>query len=656
MDEIPTVVLDLLPPALAAHAEAGGAGARARARGCRGDGRRPYALVQWALHHRHTIPEQHIFISEPDHLLRAPPPLPAGGHPIAYPFFYMAPRLYHDILSRKFNAKGVALDRFQPTGGCPLVIDKDQFAGLALGWHDAALALRMDPEADAAFGWVKEMYAYVIAAAHAEGGPVAHRLLPHLMVEPPYDESLVVVVKELVSMLNEAMDALAHTWPPVRGGGAAKERRLLGPEAFAAAGRPWPTDAPCDAIATCPLGPPMPGPPALPRNPSTAALTRAAVAADQWPRGNEGSRYHVVITAGPGVGQQWQARVAHFWHRRLKQQFADGPLGGFTRVLHTGEGDELMGEVPTVVVPPLRLRQHLGRSQEASRWLGAGEALRYVQRPHALAHLLRHHGHAIPEDYLLILEPDMLLLLPPPLWAEERRPAAFWQIHKGQLAALLGRWLDVSLAMWRDPDLAGKPPQALDKLAYMVAAAQAEGGPIRHHFQPQFVAHPPLVCAPCTRQDYGLTLVFNPSFHPPLDPGTCPGYDPAPNATAAAAAAAARRGPHSSASGGAGAGPHAAAAAAANRTGPCPQVWTPYILHYTNDAAFGPDGTWLGLLPPGRRGAWHFSKSDFAASYPPHPFPPLPPGCAPQCEGVAEVLHRLGAAAAELPGWAARAA
>ncbi len=35
-------------------------------------------------------------------------------------------------------------------------------------------------------------------------------------------------------------------------------------------------------------------------------------------------------------------------------------MGGFTRLLHSGEADDLMNEIPTTVVDPLQDKDHKG--------------------------------------------------------------------------------------------------------------------------------------------------------------------------------------------------------------------------------------------------------------------------------------------------------
>ncbi|GFH27710.1 uncharacterized protein HaLaN_26080, partial [Haematococcus lacustris] len=66
-------------------------------------------------------------------------------------------------------------------------------------------------------------------------------------------------------------------------------------------------------------------------------------------------QYHV-ITSAQGFGNHWQARIHYWWYQRQRQLCqAQGQcdMGGFTRLLHSGEADDLMDEVPTVVVRPI---------------------------------------------------------------------------------------------------------------------------------------------------------------------------------------------------------------------------------------------------------------------------------------------------------------
>jgi hypothetical protein len=71
--------------------------------------------------------------------------------------------------------------------------------------------------------------------------------------------------------------------------------------------------------------------------------------------GSEDRRFHVVITAA-GSATHWQSRVGYYWFKKVKKQCEEAggcQMGGFTRLLHTGQPDDLMNEIPTWVAQPL---------------------------------------------------------------------------------------------------------------------------------------------------------------------------------------------------------------------------------------------------------------------------------------------------------------
>eukprot|EP00887_Chlorella_sp_A99_P000442 scaffold17.g442.t1 len=70
---------------------------------------------------------------------------------------------------------------------------------------------------------------------------------------------------------------------------------------------------------------------------------------------SEDRTYHVVITA-QGTAVHWQSRVHYYWFKKVRKQCRASPpchMGEFTRVLHSGRPDDLMGEIPTFVAQPL---------------------------------------------------------------------------------------------------------------------------------------------------------------------------------------------------------------------------------------------------------------------------------------------------------------
>ncbi|KAF3786365.1 hypothetical protein EJ110_NYTH25599 [Nymphaea thermarum] len=168
MDEIPTFVVDPLPP---------------------GQDRgyvvlnRPWAFVQWL--QKATIEEDYIMMAEPDHIFVNPlPNLARGEYPAAFPFFYIKPN-ENEKLIRKFypEEKGPITD-IDPIGNSPVIIKKSQLEKIAPAWMNISLRMKEDDETDKAFGWVLEMYAYAVASGL---NGVTHILRKDFMIQPPWD-------------------------------------------------------------------------------------------------------------------------------------------------------------------------------------------------------------------------------------------------------------------------------------------------------------------------------------------------------------------------------------------------------------------------------------------------------------------------------------
>jgi len=149
---------------------------------------RPNAFVQWLK--QVTIEEDYVLMSEPDHLyLRPIPNLMNGDKPAAFPFFYISPK-DHVNLIRKYVGQDTSIrdiHHMDPIGSSPVMLHKDDLARVAPMWHDMAVRMKTDPEADRAWGWVLEMWAYT-CAAWLTG--VHHDLVPKLQAQPPWDTSL----------------------------------------------------------------------------------------------------------------------------------------------------------------------------------------------------------------------------------------------------------------------------------------------------------------------------------------------------------------------------------------------------------------------------------------------------------------------------------
>lgn len=63
-------------------------------------------------------------------------------------------------------------------------------------------------------------------------------------------------------------------------------------------------------------------------------------------------KFHVALTATDTPYSQWQCRIMYYWYKKVKD-LPGSDLGNFTRVLHSGNPDKLMEEIPTFVVDPL---------------------------------------------------------------------------------------------------------------------------------------------------------------------------------------------------------------------------------------------------------------------------------------------------------------
>ena len=68
--------------------------------------------------------------------------------------------------------------------------------------------------------------------------------------------------------------------------------------------------------------------------------------------GDSNSKYHVALTATDAPYSQWQCRIMYYWYKKVKDM-PGSDMGEFTRILHSGKPDNLMEEIPTVVVDPL---------------------------------------------------------------------------------------------------------------------------------------------------------------------------------------------------------------------------------------------------------------------------------------------------------------
>ena len=151
---------------------------------------RSKALLEW-LDTPDSKRYEHVMIIETDYVFIAPPrlePLPAPGRALSFPFGYIVPTwpARRNIIRRYFPGKPEDIPQ---TGNAPVLMRFDDFARVCPKWVELTAALEKDEEAKEAFGWVREMYAYSMAAALAD---VKHETpappASPLMVQPPADD------------------------------------------------------------------------------------------------------------------------------------------------------------------------------------------------------------------------------------------------------------------------------------------------------------------------------------------------------------------------------------------------------------------------------------------------------------------------------------
>jgi hypothetical protein len=230
----------------------------------------------------------------------------------------------------------------------------------------------------------------------------------------------------------------------------------------------------------------------------------------------EKSKYHVLLPCDGRPYHEWQARVFYYWFSRIKESRNPKAMGGFTRLLHSGEPDDWMGEIPTVVVDPL--------PRDLER-IADGYVM--LNRPYAVQQWVKRYMSMVPEHFVLLAEPDHVFIRAPPLWASYNRPSAYpfsfmdvknekhqaifqkfnvknvplkqWfavgpsplLISKKQLGLLSYPWLNISFALRQDPDAHEVFGWTSEMYAFSIAAAVTPGGPKAFTLRPEFMAQPP---------------------------------------------------------------------------------------------------------------------------------------------------------------------
>ncbi|KAJ4867666.1 hypothetical protein Rs2_50788 [Raphanus sativus] len=153
---------------------------------------RPWAFVQWL--QQTDIKEDYVLMSEPDHVIVKPiPNLAKDGFGAAFPFFYIEPKKYEKVLRKYYPEERGPVTNIDPIGNSPVIEDLKKIAPT---WMNVSLAMKKDPEADKAFGWVLEyltityvIYRYAYAVSSALHG-VSNVLHKNFMIQPPWDKEV----------------------------------------------------------------------------------------------------------------------------------------------------------------------------------------------------------------------------------------------------------------------------------------------------------------------------------------------------------------------------------------------------------------------------------------------------------------------------------
>ncbi|KAM7266953.1 hypothetical protein ACFE04_009119 [Oxalis oulophora] len=216
--------------------------------------------------------------------------------------------------------------------------------------------------------------------------------------------------------------------------------------------------------------------------------------------------FHVALTATDAPYSKWQCRIMYYWFKK-KKDLPGSAMGGFTRILHSGKPDNLMSEIPTMVVDPLPS--------------GMDRGYVVLNRPWAFVQWLQ--KAKITEEYILMAEPDHIFISPLPNLAYGGLPAAFpffyiqpdenekiirkfypeeygpvsnvdpignspVIIKKDLMQKIAPTWMNISLKMKNDPETDKAFGWVLEMYAYAVASA-LHG--VTHILRHDFMVQPP---------------------------------------------------------------------------------------------------------------------------------------------------------------------
>ncbi|OMO87399.1 hypothetical protein COLO4_20667 [Corchorus olitorius] len=158
--------------------------------------------------------------------------------------------------------------------------------------------------------------------------------------------------------------------------------------------------------------------------------------------------FHVALTATDAPYSKWQCRIMYYWYKKQKD-LPGSEMGGFTRILHSGSPDNLMDEIPTVIVDPLPA--------------GLDRGYIVLNRPWAFVQWLE--KTTIEEEYVLMAEPDHVFIRPLPNLASGGFPAAFpfFYIKPDQNEKLLRKFYPEEMGPVTNIDPIGNSPVIIKK-------------------------------------------------------------------------------------------------------------------------------------------------------------------------------------------------
>jgi hydroxyproline O-arabinosyltransferase len=140
-------------------------------------------------------------MAETDYVMVGPVHAPLAEDPtapsVAFPFGYIVPTYptIEGVMRKYFPPERGSLELVPGSGPAPALMRVDEWLKVTPEWERITAEIEEDEEAKEQFGWVREMYAWSIAAALV-GVKVDLQLPPQnsLMVQPPADKGLGLAV------------------------------------------------------------------------------------------------------------------------------------------------------------------------------------------------------------------------------------------------------------------------------------------------------------------------------------------------------------------------------------------------------------------------------------------------------------------------------